>query len=130
MHVIPAQIRFNDIDILGHLNNTVYLSLFDLGKAMYMREIGLRPSVSAPPASVIVDIHIQFIKPVHFGDEIFIRTRCSEIGDKHFVLDQEMVDAAGEERSRCRSVMVYVDPATAKSAPIPSDWRQKLITDL
>ena len=31
-----VQIRFNDIDILGHLNNVVYFSLFDTAKAQYL----------------------------------------------------------------------------------------------
>lgn len=42
MHKLKVQLRFNDIDILGHLNNTVYFSLYDLGKARYMEDAGLR----------------------------------------------------------------------------------------
>ena len=38
-HKVPVQIRFNDIDILGHLNNTVYFSFYDTGKAYYFKEI-------------------------------------------------------------------------------------------
>ena len=34
-HRQPVQIRFNDIDIFGHLNNSVYLQFMDLGKAEY-----------------------------------------------------------------------------------------------
>ncbi|MDE6316995.1 MAG: hypothetical protein K2L73_01180, partial [Muribaculaceae bacterium] len=34
-HVIDLQVRFNDIDILGHINNSSYLSFFDLAKADY-----------------------------------------------------------------------------------------------
>ena len=33
------QMRFNDIDILGHLNNTVYFSFYDTGKAYYLEAI-------------------------------------------------------------------------------------------
>ena len=34
-----VQIRFNDIDILGHLNNVVYFSLFDTAKAQYLHQV-------------------------------------------------------------------------------------------
>lgn len=125
-HKIRVQLRFNDIDILGHLNNTVYFSLYDLGKAKYMEETGLRDKTPAPPTSVIADVHCQYIKPVHFGDEIYILTSCTEIGDKHFVLEQEMVDDNDEVRSKCRSVMVYIDPSTAHAAPLPADYREKI----
>ena len=125
-HRIQAQLRFNDIDILGHLNNTVYFSLYDLGKAKYMEEAGLREPGPAAPTSVIADVHCSYFKPVHYGDEIYIETSCSEVGDKHFTLDQEMVDGDGEVRSKCRTVMVYIDSATGKAAPLPEDYRKKI----
>ena len=125
-HRIQAQLRFNDIDILGHLNNTVYFSLYDLGKAKYMEEAGLREPGPAAPTSVIADVHCSYFKPVHYGDEIYIETSCSEVGDKHFTLDQEMVDGDGEVRSKCRTVMVYIDSATGKGAPLPEDYRKKI----
>lgn len=123
---IEAQLRFNDIDILGHLNNTVYFSLYDLGKAKYMEEVGLRKPGPEAPISVIADVHCSYFKPVHYGDEIYIETNCSEIGDKHFTLDQEMVDSSGEVRSKCRTVMVYIDPKTGKAASLPQDFRDKI----
>lgn len=126
MHKILAQLRFNDIDILGHLNNTVYFSLYDLGKAKYMEEAGLRQAGPTPPTSVIADVHCSYLKPVFFGDEIYIHTWCEEIGDKSFVLEQEMRDASGDVRSRCRTVMVYIDPATGRSASVPQAFRDKI----
>lgn len=126
IHKIKAQLRFNDIDILGHLNNTVYFSLYDLGKAKYMEDAGLREAGPTPPTSVIADVHCTYLKPVYYGDEIYITTHCSEIGDKHFVLEQEMVDGTGEARSKSRTVMVYFDPATGHSAPLPPSFREKI----
>ena len=123
---IEAQLRFNDIDILGHLNNTVYFSLYDLGKARYMEEAGLRQPGPVAPTSVIADVHCSYLRPVLYGDEIYIETRCSEVGDKHYILDQEMIDGEGVVRSKCRTVMVYIDPATGKPAPLPQDYRDKI----
>lgn len=125
-HKLPVQLRFNDIDILGHLNNTVYFSLYDLGKACYMEEAGLREPGPKAPTSVIADVHCTYFKPIHYGDEIYVTTTCSETGDKHFVLDQQLIDGEGEVRSQCRTVMVYIDPATAKSAPLPPDYPMKI----
>ena len=31
-HSITVQLRFNDFDMLGHLNNSMYFSYFDIGK--------------------------------------------------------------------------------------------------
>ena len=125
-HKIPVQLRFNDIDILGHLNNTVYFSLYDLGKAKYMEDAGLRGKGPEAPTSVIADVHCAYLKPIHYGDEIFVTTCCTEIGDKHFVLEQEMTDDKGEVRSHCRTVMVYVDRKTGKAAPLPDFYRERI----
>ena len=34
-HQQAIQIRFNDVDVIGHVNNAVQLSYFDLGKVKY-----------------------------------------------------------------------------------------------
>ena len=33
------QIRFSDVDVLGHVNNTIYLSFYDTGKAWFFSNI-------------------------------------------------------------------------------------------
>lgn len=125
-HRIKAQLRFNDIDILGHLNNTVYFSLYDLGKARYMEDVGLRLPGPGAPTSVIADIHCTYFKPILYGDDIFIETSCTEIGDKSFVLSQQLVDDTGFVRSSCRSVMVHLDPETGKPSSVPQIYRDKI----
>ena len=36
-HALPIQLRFNDVDKFGHVNNTVYFSFYDLGKTEIFR---------------------------------------------------------------------------------------------
>ncbi|MDE5749182.1 MAG: hypothetical protein K2H87_00260 [Duncaniella sp.] len=59
-HKTPVQLRFSDLDPLGHVNNTVYFSLMDLAKARYFfdaigHEIDLAKAgvvvVTVPPGS-------------------------------------------------------------------------------
>ena len=38
-HTLPIQLRFNDVDKFGHVNNTVYFSFYDLGKASYFETV-------------------------------------------------------------------------------------------
>ena len=124
-HKLPVQLRFNDIDILGHLNNTVYFSIYDLGKALYMKEAGLREG-NERPVSVIADVHCAYMLPIHFGDEIYVATRCIHIGEKSYTLEQVLIDNDGVVRSKCETVMVYFNPDTGASAPIPESFRKKI----
>ena len=38
-HVTPVQIRFSDVDQYGHMNNSVYFSLYDLAKTSYFQDV-------------------------------------------------------------------------------------------
>ena len=38
-HTLPIQLRFNDVDKFGHVNNTVYFSFYDLGKTEYFATV-------------------------------------------------------------------------------------------
>ena len=101
-HHMPVQLRFNDIDILGHLNNTVYLSLYDLGKARFF----------------------EAVSPIRSGENIEVYTRCVAIGNKSFTLEQVLIDPACDEiKSRCISVMVCIDPKTQSPVEVADDWR-------
>ena len=38
-HSQPLQIRFNDVDLLGHVNNSIYFAFYDLGKSRYFEAV-------------------------------------------------------------------------------------------
>ena len=120
-HRMEAQLRFNDIDILGHLNNTVYFSLYDMGKARFMEAAGLRPKGVSRPDTVIADIHCTYLKPIHFDDRIFVVTRCCHIGEKSYTLEQMLVDESDEVYSVCRTVMVRFDEKSGHAVPLENE---------
>ena len=39
----PIQLRFNDIDQMGHVNNAMIMEFFDLGKSEYFTAVGVPP---------------------------------------------------------------------------------------
>ena len=38
-HILPIQIRFNDVDKFGHVNNTVYFQFYDTAKTDYFATV-------------------------------------------------------------------------------------------
>lgn len=125
-HHVPVQLRFNDIDILGHLNNTVYFSLYDTGKALYMKDLGLRAAGQSVPDTVIANINCSYIKPIHFDDKIEVLTRCKSIGNKSYTLQQVLVDDKGDVRSICETVMVRFDNNTGLTTEVTAEERGKI----
>lgn len=126
-HVVPVEIRFNDIDILGHVNNTVYFSFYDTGKAWFFNKIVDWDIDWKTVETVIANVECTYLSPLMFGEDIVVGTMCEELHDRSFHILQVLADAkTGVIKSACRSVMVSFDSATQKSAPMPARWRRAL----
>ena len=97
-HTLPIQLRFNDVDKFGHVNNTVYFSFYDLGKTEYF-------------ASVCP--HVDWQK----------QTAVTKIGTKSFHLAQRVIDTETQEvKCICTSVMVTYDLSKHESKPLTEEW--------
>lgn len=126
-HRCPLQLRFNDVDVLGHVNNTVYFSFYDTGKAHYFTAVRGRRMDWLHVDTVIANVNCAYLSPIVFGEEIEVLTRCEVIHDKSFRLLQMLRDTiSGETKSVCETVMVSYDPQTKRSTPLPADWRAQL----
>lgn len=125
-HSTEVQIRFNDIDILGHVNNTVYLTFYDTAKARYMEAVKGGNINWQKVETVIANIDCAFVNPTYFGEVIKVYTRCLSIHDKSFRLLQVIAGSEGQIKSVCESVMVSFDTATLRPSSVPDDWRHDL----
>lgn len=125
-HVIPIQIRFNDVDKFGHVNNTVYFQFYDTAKTDYFATVCTGVDWERV-AIVVVKIEAEFIAQIKSGDHIAARTRVIKIGNKSFHLEQDIIDTDTQEvKCSCFSVMVLYDLVQHKSMPFPDTWRQAI----
>ncbi|MDR0873758.1 MAG: acyl-CoA thioesterase [Prevotellaceae bacterium] len=123
-HSIPVQLRFNDADSLGHINNSVYFTFYDLGKTEYFKAVRGKQIDTKNIDIVVVHAEVDFIAPVFLHDEIEVQTAVSEIGHKSFSLVQRIVEiATGKVKCFCKTVMVGFDFDTQTSIPISDEWR-------
>lgn len=125
-HVMPVQIRFNDMDKFGHVNNTVYFQFYDTAKTDYVFQVC--PNVDwEKEAIIVVHIDSDFVAQITGQPHIAVRTRVSKIGTKSFHLEQEVFDLDnGELKSRCTSVMVGYNLVTHETMPIPEKWVESI----
>lgn len=123
---MPAQLRFSDVDRFGHVNNSVYFSLFDMCKTRYFHDV-VGTDIFDRMAPVVVHIEADFISPVLFPDEIVIDTCITRIGTKSFTLMQRAVNRRTEEtKCVCETVMVMMDTSTNRSVEIDEGFRTKV----
>lgn len=127
-HRLPVQIRFNDIDLLGHLNNAVYLQFMDLGKANYFRQFmdGGRFNWDTL-GLVIANININFLAPTFIHEDLEVQTAVASIGAKSLVLDQRVCSiTTGEITASAMVTMVCYNTKTGATEAISDEWRHKI----
>ena len=123
-HSLPVQIRFNDVDRYGHVNNNAYFAYYDLGKEEYLRQVLKVDYRTAEVVPVIANINADFILPIFYGDEIVVETRVSHLGHKSFTLQQRAVNQLTQQVvCQCSTVMVCFNLKTQQSAEVPEQYR-------
>jgi len=126
-HTTPIQLRFNDFDALGHVNNSVYFSFYDLGKTTYFNEVIPDISDSKEVGVVIANIQVSFLVSVYPGENVAVETAVVEIGNKSFKLLQRLIDLETKEvKCVCQTVMVCYDAKTRSSHPISDVWKKAM----
>lgn len=127
MHKLDLQIRFNDIDQMGHVNNAVIMEFFDLGKDHFFRARGLPPE-EGDFTVMVVHYEVDFRSQIRKSDPIAVETEVERIGNKSLTVLQRIVEqGTGRLCAECRTVMAGYRRSTAASDTIPDDLRQRLL---
>lgn len=128
-HRLPVQLRFSDVDRFGHLNNSVFFSLYDLAKTEYFKAVLTSIPDKYHIIPIVANINADFIHPVYFGDAIEIQTAVARLGRKSFTVAQQAVNTkTGSIVSTCRTVMVCYSTVRDDSMEIPDEIRSR-VTD-
>ncbi len=126
-HRTPIQIRFNDVDRYGHVNNNAYFAYYDLGKEDYLTQVLCVDYSKADVVPIIANIHADFFQPVFYGDRIVVETRVARIGNKSFTLEQRAVnEKTGAVVCHSTTVMVCFSLRRQASAEMPEHYRQAI----
>ena len=126
-HSYPLQLRFNDIDSLGHVNNSVYFTFYDLGKSRYFETVK-KQSIDWRKADVVIaNVNADFLSPIYSYEQVAVETCCVEIGNRSFKLMQRIINTTtGEVKGICRTIMVGFDVEAGVSAPISDEWKDAI----
>lgn len=126
-HAADVQIRFNDVDVLGHVNNTIYFTFYDTAKAHYFTAVKGVQIDWQHVDTVIANVNCAYVAPIFYGEQIEVLTACTSISEKSFKLLQLIREKnTGCVKSVCETVMVAFDPETQTAKELPDDWRSLL----
>jgi acyl-CoA thioester hydrolase len=120
----PVHVRFSDVDVYGHVNNVKYFEYFQEARIQLLvahgRELGDDYHL------VVAQTDVDYRRPILFRPEPYdCRTWVSRVGSTSAVFESVVRDdrAGGEVLARARVVVVCIDNATGRPAPVPDEFR-------
>lgn len=117
-----------DIDILGHVNNVVYLRWVQDMAVAHWRAMAAPEHVAAI-AWVALRHEIDYLAPALLSDAILLRTWVGEAQGLRFDRHTEVLrQHDGKVLARARTVWCPIDPATGRPVKVPKEVRERFST--
>ncbi|MES2404698.1 MAG: thioesterase family protein [Pseudomonadota bacterium] len=121
---IPLHVRWRDLDAFNHVNNSSYLTFLEESRLQWLRNVpGDWFSEHAMPVMAAVELHYR--KPIEWPAEIDVLLSCERLGNSSMTIGNRIVDRSDHTcvYADGNVVMVWVDPATGASVPLPDAIR-------
>jgi acyl-CoA thioester hydrolase len=128
-HITPVQIRFNDVDILGHVNNAIHQYYFDFARMQYFKQVFGKDMNWKKNSLVLVSIKVDYFKPIYIDDIIEVESRIEMLGNKSITMKQKVLcRKTGEVKSSSWSVLVAYDVESNHTVSVPEEWKNRIIS--
>jgi acyl-CoA thioester hydrolase len=119
---LKIQVRFSDLDILGHVNNVTYLSYFEMARVYYFKELVGTKWDWQRKGVVLVKNEVEYHIPILLYDEPIITLYMRALGNKSFTLSYK-IEVKGKIYTTGSSTLVCFDSTTQSSIEIPIEMR-------
>lgn len=127
VHEMRIQIRWGDMDAMGHVNNTVYFRYLEMARVEWLESLGGSPSPDGQ-GPVIVNAFCNFYRQVTYPGELIARHYVSSPGRSSFDtwITLERSDEPGVICAAGGATTVWQDAALQKSVELPAWLRAHL----
>ncbi|MFO7939088.1 MAG: acyl-CoA thioesterase [Bacteroidales bacterium] len=126
-HETEIQLRFNDIDMLGHVSNSIYQNYFDLARTAYFKQALSSPINWKETALVLASIKIDYKKPIFFDEQVSVVTRVYHLGNKSLKMHQKLINKiTREEHAINDAVLVAFNFNNNQPVLVPEMWKEEI----
>lgn len=119
------QVRFADLDVMGHVNNAVYLSYFEMTRVHYFKQLVGSNWDWRKEGVILVRNEIDYLKPILLNDKPEIYMSLEKIGEKSISLLYE-IKVNKEVYTKGKSILVCFNAEEGKTIPVPVGMAQAL----
>lgn len=124
---LSIQIRFSDCDMMGHLNNAVYLNYFESARIYYFKHVFGNKRDWKTNGMIVRLNKIEYIAPILLDNTPLVELYVESIGNKSFTINYE-IRVNDELRTIGKSIMVWYNSELSQSIEIPEDIKTALET--
>lgn len=128
--VVDIEVRWGDMDALGHVNNIVYLQYFETALIEYLMRLGLDPPGPAwrQTGMIIASVDCHFLAPVTFPDTLHVGARVTSLGTDRFVMERLAVSRKlGRPVAQGNALVVAYDYAAGRRTALPVYLREGIL---
>lgn len=131
-HQTSVDIRYKDLDLLGHVNNATYLTYLEQARIRYFRDLAMWDGQSPSDTGLIVaKITLEYKASLDLDDApVTVWSRCSRLGNRSFDMQHRIVATHAENKlaATAEIVVVVFDYTNQTSKAVPEDWRERITT--
>ena len=131
---VPIDMRWRDLDPLGHVNNAVYITYFELARLGYIA--ALAPNAPGIDARTPLPRDFQFIlaevtchyrSPATLGDRLVVDIWVSRVGHKSFDFEYRITDSTtGRLVADGCTTQVWYEYSVGTSRPVPEEMIRRI----
>jgi acyl-CoA thioester hydrolase len=122
---LKIQVRFSDIDLMGHVNNAVYLNYFESARMYYLLAVLGHDWDWRSNGIILKTNEIEYIKPIFLGENPEVVVTLEHLGTKSFSLAYELT-VSNEIKTKGKSVLVSFDFNQNQTKELSLEFKQAL----
>jgi acyl-CoA thioester hydrolase len=118
-------VRLTDLDILGHVNNAIYLTYFEIARMHYFSALVGNDWNWMEEGVVLVKNEVEYLKPIVLNDFPYVKVYLIQIGTKSFSLGYE-ITVNDQLVTKGSSVLVGFNSKTQSTIEIPEKMKEAI----
>lgn len=127
--IIELRVRYPEVDRMGVVHHTHYLTWFEMGRTELMRELGC-PYGDMEKAGVfmpVIEAFCKYFSPVRYDEVVQVETRLKEVTRSRVFFEYRLRRAAQETKLAEGHTVHAAANGNGRAIRLPETYRQLLM---
>lgn len=119
-----TRVRYAETDQMGYVYYGNYATFYEVGRVELLRHLGMsyksleESGIMLP----VTELHSHYHRPLHYDEEITIRTSIREMPSVRIRFHYEIFDSSGAVANSGETTLVFIDKAKNRPCRAPESF--------